>query len=249
MAMKPTDHEIASLYREAGASGPDAELDREILQAARAAVAPKAAPASWWTRWRLPLQAVLTVCLVAMLTVMVGRHESPPPAVAPLALNQAAPATESRLPAAPPEAAATGERLATQAPARARAEAKIAPQAPVAPPVAPAPAAASREQAIAAAPTASNVAADAENARPFAKDEASAGAAPAAKAAARAATEEPMPPRAWLDSIRLLIDQNRLEEARKRLAAFTKAYPDENVPESIRSRLKATPDEGNGRQP
>ena len=63
---------------------------------------------AFWDLWAksldLPLQAVLTVCLVAMLTVMVGRHESPPPAVAPLALNQVAPATESRLPAAPPEA-------------------------------------------------------------------------------------------------------------------------------------------------
>mgnify|MGYP001764711888 CR=1 FL=1 len=39
MAMKPTDHEIASLYREGGASGPGTEVDREILKAARAAVA------------------------------------------------------------------------------------------------------------------------------------------------------------------------------------------------------------------
>ena len=27
MAMKPTDHEIASLYREGGASGPGTEVD------------------------------------------------------------------------------------------------------------------------------------------------------------------------------------------------------------------------------
>jgi hypothetical protein len=242
MAMKPTDQEIGSLYREAGASGPGTELDRDILKAARAAVAPKAAPANWWTRWRLPLQAVVTVCLVVMVTVMVGRHESPPPAVPPLALNQAAPATESRLPAAPPEAPTTGERLAPQTPARAHAEAKIAPQAPASPPAAPAPAAASREEAIASVPAGSKLAADAENARPFAKGEAEAG-------TARAVAEEPMPPRAWLDSIRLLIDQNRLDEARKRLTAFTKAYPDERVPESIRSRLKATPEEGNGKQP
>ena len=58
-----------------------------------------------------------------------------------------------------------------------------------------------------------------------------------------------MPPRAWLDSIQLLIDQNRLEEARKRLEAFTKAYPDERVPEGIRTRLKALPDGDSGKQP
>ena len=58
-----------------------------------------------------------------------------------------------------------------------------------------------------------------------------------------------MPPRAWLDAIQLLIDQNRLEEARKRLEAFTKAYPDESVPEGIRSRLKAMPEEGKAKQP
>jgi hypothetical protein len=247
MAMKPTDHEIASLYREGGASGPDVEVDREILKAARAAVAPKAARANWWTRWRLPLQAVATVCLVAMLTVMLGRREPPPPAIPPLALNHAAPATESRAPAPAPEAAATGERMAPQPPARARPEAKIASQAPAALPAVPVPSAASSE--IASAPSGNTIAADAQNARSFAKGEAEAGAAPAAKAAARAAAEQPMPPRAWLDAIQLLIDQNRLEEARKRLEAFTKAYPDESVPEGIRARLKAHPEEGNAKQP
>lgn len=247
MAMKPTDHEIASLYREAGASGPGAELDRNILQAARAAVAPKATPTNWWTRWRLPLQAAATVCLVAMLTVMLGRREPPPPAVPPLAMNQAAPAAESRAPAPAPAAAAIHERTAPPPPARARPEGKIAPQAPAAQPAAPAPSAVSSE--IAAAPSGNTIAADAQNARSFAKGEAEAGAAPAAKAAARAAAEQAMPPRAWLDSIQLLIDQNRLEEARKRLEAFTKAYPDERVPEGMRTRLKTLPDEGGGKQP
>ena len=244
MAMKPTDHEIASLYREAGASGPGAELDQNILQAARAAVAPKATPTNWWTRWRLPLQAAATVCLVAMLTVMLGRREPPPPAVPPLAINQAAPAAESRAPAPAPAAAAIHERPAPPPPARARPEAKIATQAPATLPAAPAPSAASSE--IASAPGANTIAADAQSVRSFAKGEAEAGAAPAAKAAARVAAEQPMAPRAWLDAIQLLIDQNRLEEARKRLEAFTKTYPDERVPEGIRTRLKRLSDGGSG---
>ncbi len=247
MAMKPTDQEIATLYREAGASGPSAEIDRNILAAARAAVEKQATPAPWWTRWRLPLQAAATVCLVAMLAVMVGRHEPTPPVIPPLAMNQAGPAADSRLAAPAPEVTESVERRANQAPARAKTEAKTA--VPAAAPFSTAPAQrpASSERAFAAAPTANSVAAEAENAPPQAKAEARA--APSAKAAARLAADEAMSPKAWLDSIRTLIDQNRPEEARKRLEAFTKAYPDETIPEEIRTRLKAMPDGGNVKQP
>ena len=247
MAMKPTDQEIATLYREAGASGPSAEIDRNILAAARAAVEKQATPAPWWTRWRLPLQAVATVCLVAMLAIMVGRHEPAPPVIPPLAMNQAGPAAESRLAAPATEVTESAERRANQAPARAKTEAKTAAPAAAPFPTAPAQRPASSERAFAAAPTANSVAAEAENAPPQAKAEARA--APSAKAAARLAADEAMSPKAWLDSIRTLIDQNRPEEARKRLEAFTKAYPDETIPEEIRTRLKAMPDGGNVKQP
>jgi hypothetical protein len=51
-----------------------------------------------------------------------------------------------------------------------------------------------------------------------------------------------MSPKDWLDSIQALINQNRLEEARKRLEAFVETYPNEAVPEGIRAKLKAAPD-------
>lgn len=247
MAMKPTDQEIATLYQEAGASGPSAEIDRNILAAARAAVEKQATPAPWWTRWRLPLQAAATVCLVAMLAVMVGRHEPTPPVIPPLAMNQAGPAAESRLAAPAPEVTESVERRANEAPARAKTEAKTAAPVSAPFPTAPAQRPASSERAFAAAPTANSVAAEAEIAPPQANAEARA--APSAKAGVRLAADEAMSPKAWLDSIRTLIDQNRLEEARKRLEAFTKAYPDETIPEEIRTRLKAMPDGGNVKQP
>lgn len=249
MAMKPTDQEIGSLYREAHATGPSAELDRNILAAARAAVEKQVVPTPWWTRWRLPLQAAVSFCLLAMLAVMFGRHEPSPPSVPPLAMNQAGPAAESRLaapasPAQTPETAASSDRMTNQAPARPRAEAKTA-AAPAPFPTAPAQAPASSERAFASAPTGNTVATESENSPPVAKAEV--GAAPSAKATARVATDQAMSPKTWLDSIQLLIDQNRLEEARKRLAAFTQAYPDETIPEGIRTKLKVAPDAGNAK--
>jgi hypothetical protein len=245
MAMKPTDHEIGTLYKEAGADGPSAEIDRNILAAARAAVEKQAAPTPWWTRWRLPLQAATTVCLVAMLAVMFGRHEPSPLPVPPLAMNQTGTATESRLATPAPNTADTRDRMANQAPARARAEAKTAAPAPAPFPNAPAQAPPSSQRALASAPTENPVAAESESAPPLAKAEA--GAAPSAKAAARLAADQAMSPKAWLDSIQALIDQNRLAEARKRLEAFTQAYPDESIPEGIRNKLKAAPDAGNAK--
>lgn len=259
MAMKPTDQEIGSLYREAGASGPSHEVHRNILTAARAAVEKQPAPAKGWSRWRFPLQATVTVCLVVMVALMVGRREPAAPVIPPLAMNQAGPAAESRAAAPAPETSASSDRMANQAPTRARSEAKVAtpasvaaPPATVAPSLAPRPAApaqpaASRERALTSAPAGNTAAAEMENAAPLAKSES--GAAPAAKAAARAAADQAMSPKAWLDSIQVLIDQNQLDEARKRLEAFTRAYPAETVPTAMQARLKATAEGGDAKQP
>ncbi|MFZ2972443.1 MAG: hypothetical protein WA049_07360 [Ferribacterium limneticum] len=248
MAMKPTDQEIGALYREAGPSGPSPELDRNILMAARAAVENKAAATTWWSRWRLPLQAVVTICLVVMVTTMVERREPSLPAIPPLAMNddgaaadkqQAAPATSNRAPAA----AESKARMADQAPARSRSEAqRSAPE--------PAPAAPAQEQAREAvrssAPAGNSIAAESA-AAPMAKPEAAA--APSAKLASRMTADQAMAAKDWLDSIQVLINQNRLEEARKRLAAFVQAYPNEAVPEGIRAKLKAAPDGDRSKQP
>jgi len=252
MAMKPTDQEIGTLYRAGGAAEPSGALDRSILAAARAAVDTQPAPAGWWSRWRLPLQATVAVCLVAMLAVMVGHREPSVPAVPPLAMNQAGPAAESRLAAPAP---ASNDRAAEAPQARARSEAKPAAPAsapaaaPALParPAAPAPQIASRESALAAAPAGNTVTAEMESAVPLAKSET--GAAPAAKAAARLAADQSMSPKDWLDSIQALIDQNRLDDARKRLEAFTRAYPGETVPTAMQARLKTTLEGGNAKPP
>jgi hypothetical protein len=238
MAMKPTDHEVSELYQEAGASGPSVELDQNILMAARAAVEHKAA-ATWWSRWRLPLQAFATICLVVMVTVLVERRDPLPPAIPPLAMNSNGPAAErpladSATPSPAPGVAESRARMADQAPARARSEAKMSAPEPV-------PAAPAQEQASEAvrspAPTVNSITAAPVAAAPMPLPEA--GAAPSAKAAARMAADQAMAPSDWLDSIQTLIKQNRLEEARKRLEAFVQAYPNEAVPEAIKAKLKA----------
>jgi hypothetical protein len=238
MAMKPTDQEIGELYQEAGASGPSGELDRNILMAARAAVENKAAATTWWSRWRLPLQAVATICLVVMVTVLVERREPLPPVVPPLAMNSNGPAAETPLaesatarPA--PGVAESRARMADQAPARSRPEAKRS----AAAPAAPAQGQASGEAVPPSAPAGNSIAAESAAAAPMPKPETRA--APSAKAAARLAADQAMSPKDWLDSIQALINQNRLEEARKRLEAFVETYPNEAVPEGIRAKLKA----------
>jgi hypothetical protein len=252
MAMKPTDQEIGDLYREAGASGPSGELDQNILIAARTAVQNNTVTVSWWSRWRLPLQVVTTICLIIMVTVMVEHREPVPPFIPPLAMNNNGPAAETRLaesakPNPAPAIAESRARMVDQAPARARSEAKMASPTPEPTPAAPAQYPARSESVLPAAPAGNSIASESAAAGPMAKPEA--GAPPSAKAAARAAADQAMSPKDWLDSIQLLINQNRLEEGRKRLEAFVLAYPGEVVPETIRSKLKAAPDADRPRLP
>jgi hypothetical protein len=251
MAMKPTDQEIGALYREAGPSGPSAELDRNILMAARAAVEAQSPPAPWWPRWRLPLQALATICLVAMVSIMVERHEPTTPAIPPLAINDDGPAADKQqiAPAAPSRAPVVAEsraRMTDQAPTQTRSEAKMAAPAPTPAPAAPAQFPASSEAVLSSAPAGPSVATESA-AAPIAKPETVA--SPSAKAAARIAADQAKSPKDWLDSIQALIKQNRLEEAQKSLEAFVQAYPGEAVPEGIRTKLRTVPDGERGRQP
>ncbi len=252
MAMKPTDQEILALYQEADPSGPSDELDRNILMAARAAVEQKSTPAPWWPRWRLPLQALATICLVTMLTIMVERHEPMEPAVPPLAMNDNGAAADKQKmgPAAPSQAPVVAEsraRISDQAPAQRRSEAKMAAPAPTPAPAAPAQFPASSEAVLSVAPAERSVAAETATAAPLAKREAVA--SPSAKAAAGIAADQANSPKDWLDSIQALIKQNRLQEAQKSLEAFVQAYPGEAVPDEIRAKLRTAPDGGSGRQP
>lgn len=252
MAMKPTDQEIGKLYREAGPSGPSPELDRNILMAARAAVENKAAATTWWSRWRLPLQALATICLVAMVTIMVERREPMEPAIPPLAMNdnRAAVDKQKMPPAAPSPAPVVAEsraRMTDLEPTQRRSEAKMAAPAPTPAPAAPAQFPASSEAVLSSAPAGRSVAAESAAAMPMAKREAVA--SPSAKATARIAADQANSPKDWLDSIQALIKQNRLQEAQKSLEAFIQAYPGEAVPDEVRAKLRTAPDGGSGRQP
>lgn len=252
MAMKPTDQEIGELYREAGPSGPSGELDRNILMAARAAVEGQSPLAPWWPRWRLPLQALATICLVAMVSIMVERSEPTAPAIPPPAMNDDGPAADKQkvAPAAPSRAPVVAESragLTDQAPTQTRSEAKMAAPAPTPAPAAPAQFPASNEAVLSSAPAGPSVAAESAAAAPMAKPEAVA--TPSAKAAARIAADQAKSPKDWLDSIQALIKQNRLEEAQKSLEAFVLAYPGEAVPDGIRAKLRTAPDGERGRQP
>jgi hypothetical protein len=252
MAMKPTAQELGELYQEAGTAGPSAELDRHILMAARAAVERQSTAAPWWSRWRLPLQAVATICLFAMLTIMVERREPSAPVIPPLAMNDSGPVADKTqaAPAAPspaPVLADSRARMADPAPMQSRSEAKMAAPAPTSAPAAPVQFPASNEAVLSAAPARRSITAETADVAPLSTPETVAIAS--AKAGAGLAADQAKSPKDWLNSIQALINQNRLDEARKRLEAFVQAYPHEAVPEGIRAKLKTAPDGEHPKQP
>ena len=240
MAMKPTDQEIGMLYRESGEAEPSTELDRNILAAARAAVAAKPAPSPWWTRWRLPVQALASVAVLAMLVVMVLQKQPDAPVIGELALNvqpaeapvQALPpAMEKSMPAAADKDFRVAERAAVRSvPAAAPAASAAAPL--VVPPAAKSEVLASSPAAEARAPMAA-----APAVRSPQGDEVS-GAAEAGMVTRQASALPVRPAKEWLESIRLLVSQGRIEEAKSSLAAFERANPSVAVPDGLRKQLK-----------
>ena len=243
MAMKPTDQEIGMLYRESGEAEPSAELDRNILAAARAAVAAKPAPSPWWTRWRLPVQALASVAVLAMLVVMVLQKQPDAPVIGELALN--AQPTEAPVQAVPPvmeksmpAAADKDFRVAERAAVRsAPAAAPAAPAASAAAPLVVPPAAKSEVLASSPAAEARAPMAAAPALRSQQGDEVS-GAAEAGMATRQASALPVRPAKEWLESIQLLVSQGRIEEAKSSLAAFERAHPSVVVPDGLRKQLK-----------
>ena len=245
MAMKPTDQEIADLYREAGGAEPSAELDRSILMAARAAVSPKPVPSPWWLRWRLQIPVLASLIVAGMLVVMVERKPPDAPAIGAIALNTQPPAAEMPRTeslavdkAAPPVAESRASRMAESAPLRRAPPAPAAASAPREVSALPAESVAAAG-APAAAEIASSVAADAA-APPMAKSEVAGRteAKMSARQAAAPAAKAVQPAMEWLDAIQVLIDQDRIAEARTSLETFERAYPAVVVPEAMRKRLK-----------
>ena len=266
MAMKPTDQEIGMLYREGGAAEPSAALDRNILAAARAAVAAKPAPSPWWKRWRLPVQALASVAVVGML-VMMANQQPPDVVMGDIALN----AQPAEAPAPAPalaEGAAMEKEKAKAMPSVAKRESRSveraavrpgaplvlrpapatevhtvpapARPAPVLAPVAPAELASlevpSAEPAVSAAPVARAMASATPQNDEVLGSQAKMAAPQASVLAAPTAAVRPA--KEWLESIKVLIDQGRIEEAKTSLAAFERANPSVVVPDGLRKQLK-----------
>lgn len=264
MAMKPTDQEIGMLYREGGAAEPSAALDRNILAAARAAVAAKPAPSPWWKRWRLPVQALASVAVVGMLVMMA--NQQPPdvvmgdialnaqPAEAPASALAEGAAMEKEKAKAMPSVAKRESRSVERAEVRPGAPLVLRPvpatevhtvpaparPAPVLAPVAPAELASlevpSAEPAVRAAPVARAMASATPQNDEVLGSQAKMAAPQASVPAATTAAVRPA--KEWLESIKVLIDQGRIEEAKTSLAAFERANPSVVVPDGLRKQLK-----------
>ncbi|MFZ2266099.1 MAG: hypothetical protein WAV95_00830 [Azonexus sp.] len=244
MAIKPDDQAIGALYREAASAEPSAELDRAILQAARAAVAAQPTPAGW-RRWRLHLPVLASLVMVALLGLLISFEQPDAPSIGQIALNEAA--------APAPAPANTPERATSAAPpAESRARlAEIPPPRPAAKAEAAGPDAAqasapSAPARAASAPAANTISSAADAAPATDKSGASAPGEAIAPVEARAAARQAAAPAAtpvqpageWLAAIQQLIDKERIEEAKTSLEAFQKAYPAATVPTAMRQRLK-----------
>jgi hypothetical protein len=233
------DERLSRLYREAEAAAPPEALDRAILAASRAALAPARRRARWQA-WTLPMGVAATLVLTVTLTLLVQREQEPPLGEAPLPRAPAA---------APQERAEPGAELPAKAAAPPAAKREAVRREAEAPPPAPTPAAsrpASQppvvEQKALPAPVPEAVGA-AEPARPAAAMrrqsapaadavEMRAKSAPLRKEAAGAAAART--PEPWLEEIRQLKAQGREREAAEALAEFRQAYPDYRLPDDLR---------------
>lgn len=233
------DEQLSRLYREAEAAAPPEALDRAILAASRAALAPARRRARWQA-WTLPMGVAATLVLTVTLTLLVQREQEPPLGEAPLPRAPAA---------APQERAEPGAELPAKAAAPPAAKREAVRREAEAPPPAPTPAASrpasqppAVEQKALPAPVPEAVGA-AEPARPAAAMrrqsapaadavEMRAKSAPLRKEAAGAAAART--PEPWLEEIRQLKAQGREREAAEALAEFRQAYPDYRLPEDLR---------------
>jgi hypothetical protein len=236
------DEQLSRLYREAEAAAPPEALDRAILAASRAALAPARRRARWQA-WTLPMGVAATLVLTVTLTLMVQREQEPPLGEAPpLPRAPAAVPLERAEPGADLPAKAAAPPGAKREAVRREAEAPLA--APAPPPAASRPASqpAAVEQKALPAPVPEAVGA-ADPARPAAATrrqsapaadavEMRAKSAPLRKEAAGAAAART--PEQWLEEIRQLKTQGREKEAAEALAEFRQAYPDYRLPEDLR---------------
>lgn len=238
------DPALSGVYRQGTTLEPPAALDAAILAAARQAVQPVTVrPQTWWKRLRTPMALTATVLLAVMLTFTVERQpaELPPPV-----LDEQAPAPVERLEPMPPHAVPAAKADAPLAKAK-----KAVPAAPAkaeqmaAPAAAPVPGSALPQPAAPPAPVMrdalreerSNAVASGAAAPPAreAAEEARKEVSRAAPAASlRAAKPAMRPVEDWVEEIRQLRRQGKLEEAERRLVELRQAHPEYVLPEDLR---------------
>lgn len=257
--MNEHDPQLSEAYRDADHPAPSPALDAAILDAARRAVVPP--PRRRWFAWAAPMAttAVLVLGISLLFTLQreapeTLREAAPPP---PQAASEAAPpapsaATADSAKKSAPTAQAkapvpvdrpsvakpgTGESApipATAAAARESASQEASAHAGATPEPRPFPAevAAAPQPAPAAAKASADLTERREAAAALVRS-----AAPAASPgmdrlkAMSPAAEGPEP---WLERIRQLVKEGRLEEARKSLEEWRRRYPDRAVPEDLK---------------
>jgi len=248
------DPALSGLYRQAVTGQPPASIDAAILAAARQAVQP-VPPASrpWWKRLRAPVAVAATVMLAVMLSLTVERHPPAPPMPPPV-LEEQAPAPVERREPAPvlPHAGQVQPKASTPVSRADNASAK--PQALVPSPVAkeraapaeigameskrelPPPASPPMEMrdALRATPSTSGVAAPGSPEKRSAEQFEAKQKMPAVAPAMRAAKPAVLAPEAWVEQIRALRREGRLEEAARRLDELRRVYPEFSLPEDLR---------------
>jgi hypothetical protein len=233
------DERLSRLYREAADAAPPEALDRAILAASRAALAPARRRAGWQA-WTLPMGVAATLVLTVTLTLLVQREQEPPPGEAPLPRAPAAAPQERAGPGADLPAKAAAPPGAKREAVRREAEAPLAAPAPAASRPASQPAAVEQKALPAPAPEAVGAADSARPAAAMRRQSAPAAdavemrakSAPLRKEAAGAAAART--PEPWLEEIRQLKVQGREKEAAEALAEFRQAYPDYRLPEDLR---------------
>lgn len=234
------DEQLSRLYREAEAAAPPEALDRAILAASRAALAPARRRARWQA-WTLPMGVAATLVLTVTLTLMVQREQEPPLGEAPpLPRAPAAVPLERAEPGADLPAKAAAPPGAKREAVRREAEAPLAAPAPAVSRPASQPAAVEQKalpvpvpEAVGAADPARPAAATRRQSAPAADAvEMRAKSAPLRKEAAGAAAART--PEQWLEEIRQLKAQGRDQQAAEALAEFRQAYPDYRLPEDLR---------------
>ena len=213
---QPTDPQLQRLYRSHATQEPSSAADRRILDAARRACEPSRSRRTW-LRWKIPLSVAATVLLAFSLVTQLDMKNTP-------SFKDTGASSET---AAKAQVAPSANVI--EFPAESRAERKKE--------------ALNAADAASPPPTAEAFASgrDATGAARLATMPAAAPASPSAgeKSAdgdSMPAPVVPLSPQEWIERIRTLRKEAKMEESAKQLAEFVAAYPAYVLPDDLKPR-------------